>query len=156
MKKSELKNRMIVELRSGDRYMVVDDVLINEGGNFSLDNFTDDLKHINPKYRADDIVKVYDLARCLSDIEDCHCTRNVIWEHDEYFTGKAMYLGEELKNCVSPITMGYTAGKIYEFINGFTHDDQGDRRPFPSLDVSEVHGLTEDDLVAFGFYPITD
>lgn len=77
-------------------------------------------------------------------------------EQDEYFTGKAMYLGEELKDFVSPITVGYTAGRIYEFANGFTRDDHGDKRPFPSLDVSEAHGLTEGDLVSFGFYPITD
>ena len=77
-------------------------------------------------------------------------------EQDEYFTGKAIYIGENLKGFVSVCGLGYTKGKVYEFVNGFTPDDQGDRRPFTCFDVNEVKGMKEDKLESFGFYPITD
>ena len=77
-------------------------------------------------------------------------------ESEGFYNGKAVYIGDGLKEFVSVCSVGYTAGKVYEFVNGFTHDDQGDRRPFPSLDVKEVEGMKNDDLVSFGFYPITD
>lgn len=77
-------------------------------------------------------------------------------EQNEYFTGKAVYVGDSLNNFVST-QEGYTPGKIYEFKDGYTFDDDGDRRPICALqDKSLNEGLREDELESFGFYPITD
>ena len=79
--------------------------------------------------------------------------------HDKYFTGKAVYVGDSLNDFVFTNVRqeGYTPGKIYEFKDGYTFDDDGDRRPIGSLcDKSLNEGLREDELESFGFYPITD
>lgn len=80
-------------------------------------------------------------------------------EQDEYFTGKAVYVGDSLNDFVFTNVRqeGYTPGKIYEFKDGYTFDDDGDRRPICALqDKSLNEGLREDELESFGFYPITD
>ena len=70
MKKSDLKTKMGVETRNGDRYLVVDDGLVSTRGFDMLHNYDDDLKYIDGKlqfsYKTSaidlenyDIVKVY-------------------------------------------------------------------------------------------------
>lgn len=80
-------------------------------------------------------------------------------EQNEYFTGKAVYVGDSLNDFVFTNVRqeGYTPGKIYEFKDGYTFDDDGDRRPICTLhDKILNEGLREDELESFGFYPITD
>ena len=57
MKKSDLKSKMCVELRNGERYMVVDDVLLKKNGFHMLKNYNEDLKH--SLFSDYDIIKVY-------------------------------------------------------------------------------------------------
>ena len=57
MKKSELKSKMCVELRDGDRYLVVDDVLIKMNGFFMIFRFEEDLIHHGDE--EFDIIRVY-------------------------------------------------------------------------------------------------
>lgn len=148
MKKSELKNMMIVELRDGKRFVVVGDRLYYGGGYMPLSTFTDDLKHANRDYESEDIVKVYEPINFLPTTADFDwveqfCTLE--WEREDDpdlpFNGKAVYTGQgQISN------NGYTVGKIYEFVKGSTTDDDGARRP-----ACDIPYLSERELKTFGF-----
>ena len=80
MKKSELQNRMIIEIRNGGRYMVVDGILVETktgGGFLTLSSYNDDLEYVD-FYGHDkdfDIVKVYHSVYSLRQAESA----NPIW-----------------------------------------------------------------------------
>lgn len=165
MKKSDLKNLMIVELRNGERYVVVGDQLYYGSGYFPLDTFTDDLKHVSRAYESDDIVKVYSPIKYLPTTADLDrvgqlCT--LLWEREDDpdlpFNGKAVFTGAGQTS-----RSGYTVGKVYEFNGGKTTDDDGTRRPIvdssvPILDVMPANGqyISERELKAFGFLKIVE
>ena len=145
MKKSDLKDMMIVVLRNGDRYVVAGDRLCRGTEDIPLTAFTDEMKHIQA-YDYD-IVKVYDTIEYLPTLK---------WEREDDldlpFNGKAVFTGTgQTNNC------GYTVGKVYEFVNGKTTDDDGTRRPIgdsgiPILDaIPSASFLTERELKTFGF-----
>lgn len=87
--KSDLKNRMIVELRNGDKYLVVDNRLLGESGylfltdtqNVSSGEYNENLIFVGTKYYPDyptdyshfDIMKVYREVnkRYFEDDPDC-------------------------------------------------------------------------------------
>lgn len=159
MKKSDLKNMMIVELRDGDRYVVVGDRLYYGNGYRPLSSFTDDLKHVNRTFESEDIVKVYSPIKYLPTSADLNrveqlCTLE--WEREDDldlpFNGKAVFTGTgQTNHC------GYTVGKVYEFVKGSTSDDDGMRRPI--LDESkpaDEQYLTERELKAFGFLKLVE
>ena len=80
MKKSELKSRMVVETRSGDRYMAIRDgdelhFMNRNGRTFVYDIFNDDL--IDPHNTGFDIMKIYDRALTFKDVK---YTTNLLWE----------------------------------------------------------------------------
>lgn len=159
MKKSDLRNMMIVELRCGERYVVVGDHLYYRSGYFPLDAFTDDLKHVSRAYESDDIVKVYSPIKYLPTADDLNrveqlCTLE--WEREDDldlpFNGKAVYTGRGQTR-----EDGYTVGNVYEFVKGSTTDDDGARRPI--LDESkpaDEQYLTERELETFGFIKIVE
>lgn len=164
MKKSDLKNMMIVELRDGERYVVVGDRLYYGSGYLPLSSFTDDLKYVNRTYESGDIVKVYEPIKYLPTAVDLNyvgqlCT--LLWEREDDldlpFNGKAVYTGQGQTN-----RNGYTVGKVYEFVKGKTTDDDGTRRPIgnsgiPILDtIPSVSFLTERELKTFGFIKIVE
>ena len=77
------------------------------------------------------------------------------WQ-DKYYTGKALYAGNDLKDYSKKSDEGYTKGKVYEFVKGFTHDDEGNKRPF-TIPEYPFDGLKNDgELEQWGFYPLTD
>lgn len=89
MKKSDLKNRMVVETRNGNRFIVVDEYILNVNGRgyMMLDSYSDDLMNksigfsawaikINRKY---DIMKVYDQTKTW----DYHNEDDLLWERKE-------------------------------------------------------------------------
>ena len=165
MKKSDLKDMMIVELRDGDRYVVVGDWLYERAGYIPLTAFTDDLKHANRAYESEDIVKVYSPIKYLPtfvdlDHADQLCTLE--WEREDGpdlpFNGKAVFTGTGQTN-----SCGYTVGNVYEFVDGKTTDDDGTRRPIvdssvPILDVLPANAqyISERELKAFGFLKIVE
>ena len=93
MKKSDLRNRMVVEVRDGDRYLVVDDYLlaINGKGFMLLSSYTDDLmneeKSIDPMEekinREFDIMKIYDRTTQWNYLNK---EKDLIWERKEVVT----------------------------------------------------------------------
>jgi hypothetical protein len=88
MRKSDLKNRMVVEMRNGEKYLVVDDYLfeITGKGYMTLDCYQDDLmNNSSSRYigeeeinRSYDIMKVYQQVISLEEywLND----KNIIWE----------------------------------------------------------------------------
>lgn len=64
--KADLKNRMVVEYRNGERRIVVDDMLMGEGQFGNLKEYDDDLIFIKGSdMRGLDIVKVFDKINAL-------------------------------------------------------------------------------------------
>lgn len=84
MKKSDLKNGMVVELRNGDRKIKIDHILIGMEGYIELDSLTDDLKFSASKHDLD-VVKVF-LApgklQSLNQAEDLCFFWKRSWEPD--------------------------------------------------------------------------
>ena len=78
MKKSELKNSMVVETREGFRYLVIDDMLMRDFGCLTLQDYYEDLIHEGDE--CFDIVKVFDCVNILDKINKCN---DVIWRRQE-------------------------------------------------------------------------
>lgn len=83
MKKSDLKNGMVVELRKKTKFIVLGECLFNNMHEYSLGHYNNDLGHIND-IRVLDIVKIYTIGDefKLKDMfnED---GLEVIWERKE-------------------------------------------------------------------------
>lgn len=60
MKKNELKSKMVVALRNGDFYLVVDDVIVRENSFNLLSKYDECLSHVECK--DSDIVEVYKIV----------------------------------------------------------------------------------------------
>ena len=90
MKKDFLMKGYVVQLRNGDRYLVLDDYLTNNSRCKSLTTWNDELLH---KIRYDlDIIKVFALRPvCLRDIFNDECL-DIIWERKE--SNKIVYLNK--------------------------------------------------------------
>ena len=74
--KEFLTDRRVVELRNGDRYLIVGDFLMGESNYFIKDDFTDDLA--NRGLRKFDIVRIYE---DISKIGALHYKElGIIWE----------------------------------------------------------------------------
>lgn len=153
MKKSNLKNMMIVEIRGGKKFVVVGDRLYFGGGYIPLEAFTDDLKHANRAYESEDIVKVYAPINFLPTTADLDCVEQLCaleWEREDNlelsFNGKAVYTGQGQTR-----DDGYTVGKVYEFVKGSTTDDDGMRRP-----ACDIPYLSESELKTFGFLKLIE
>lgn len=95
MKKSDLENRMIVELRNGDRYMVFDDMIMGQEGWCSLNSFKEDLTYKIGNER--DIMKVYHKSWTLDINNNKH---NEIWSRE---ATKEMHFSNDL-DFISDIT----------------------------------------------------
>lgn len=86
MKKSDLKNRMVVECRNGRRYMVIDDMLLSTTGYNYLSTYTSDLlmktTPLTEHLAGYDIVKVY--RKRLNVLSFMYLdTNDVLWERSE-------------------------------------------------------------------------
>ena len=84
MKKSDLKNRMVVETRNGNRYMVVDNYLMRSAGYIMLSDYNEDLtiKHVILESHKFDIMTIYEPCKTL-DIDSIFDPLLEIWERDE-------------------------------------------------------------------------
>lgn len=57
MTKSDLKNGMVVELRNGNKKLVLNNKMVNDCGYLDFDLFTSDLKHTSSSHT---IIKIYE------------------------------------------------------------------------------------------------
>lgn len=77
--KSDLKNRMVVELRNGTRYVVIDDKILSSIGYDFLSTYNEDLT-MEKGPSKHDIVKVYDQIYCIDFNKN---SLNLLWERSE-------------------------------------------------------------------------
>lgn len=116
MLKKDLKDGMVVELRNGQRYLLINNRMLDLGGFVRLTNYSEDLKNENSK--GYDIVKVYEIeiAYSLTDIfKDANLT--LTWERKEYeLTDKEVEVLKELN------TLGFNwiARDYDDELNAFT------------------------------------
>lgn len=90
--KSDLKNRMIVEIRTGEKYILVDDRFLSKTGFLWLNTHTDKNGAFHRGYNDDltmdsganwDIVKVYKAVNCLDfDENSPFCSLSLLWERN--------------------------------------------------------------------------
>ena len=88
--KSDLKNRMVVELYDGKKYLVIDNFLIGEHGFCSLDKFSNNLRSSIPHFP--DVVRVFDCVYVTNALKQELTKRNyvnsfynpeLLWEREE-------------------------------------------------------------------------
>ena len=103
MKKSDLKNGMVVKLRDDSLMMVVDNMLIEIGSNLSLSDYSDTLEFCNAKVY--DIVAIYEQAKerefVFFDLSDRnYLYLKLIWERVE------VELTEDMKTLLRLLPQG--------------------------------------------------
>ena len=151
MKKSDLRNGAIVETRDGDKSILLFDCIycnksdislisLTNGTWLSFSMYNDDLTYC---YDSDfDIIKVAQSEYVGDDIRNHVLKRNEndwTWIRDEekskYFTGKVV--------CIDCRNDFLTKGKIYEFKDGFSIDDENDVFPFSNDRVTDIDNLNK-------------
>ena len=82
MQLSNLENRMVVELRNGNRYLVVDNKLFNSNGKtyMLLSYYDENLQYVgnNTSY---DITTVYHKVFTFNDV---NTTSNILWQRESF------------------------------------------------------------------------
>lgn len=82
--KADLKNRMVLELRNGDRFIVIDDIALGEKIFIDLDSYTDDLKETHVGFENLDVMKVYDKVHSFRRLKnDKRWSLNLIWQRSD-------------------------------------------------------------------------
>ena len=76
MTKKDLKERMVVETREGNRYLVCGNSIIRNEGYCNLFDYNENL--LCEEFSSLDIVKIYDVVRKLEDIANPNLS--LIWE----------------------------------------------------------------------------
>lgn len=150
MKKSDLKNGAIVETREGNKYILLlntklyDDekpILVNLANGCYLPylGYNEDLTHNN---KLLDIMKI-----CQHEYVGDNIRNHILkwnendwtWIRDEekskYFTGKVV--------CIDCRNDFLTKGKIYEFKDGLSIDDENDVFPFSKDRITDIDNLNK-------------
>ena len=152
MKKSDLKNGAIVETRDGDLSILLFDSYINEdigtksllvslksGGFLPFPNYDEDLKDCDCSNF--DIMKVAQSEYVGDDIRNHIINHNDEWtwirdeEKSKYFTGKVV--------CIDCKNDFLTKGKIYEFKDGLSIDDENDVFPYTKNGITDIDDLND-------------
>lgn len=80
MKKSDLKNMMVVELRNGNRYCKIDNFLMRECGHMNLNSYDEDLLEQKTRNNDFDIVRIFNTKGCTFDTIFTEKKLELIWE----------------------------------------------------------------------------
>ena len=140
MKKSDLKNGMVVELRNGKRFLIVNDFGIDEGSCINLDGFMGYNENLNDVsgFSEYDITKIYKTVgntfRTLFDNERL----NLIWEREETKLSK-----EDKQIIKKGIKKIQEECKNHKFCVGCIFDDNG-HCLLDEIDSLEVDKLFEE------------
>lgn len=86
--KSDLKNRMVVECRNGEKYIVIDDILLSMFGHINLNDYNEGLRiktiREEPYLAEYDIMKVYDQVFSLDFSKNIS---KLLWDRSEVEEG---------------------------------------------------------------------
>lgn len=101
--KADLKDGMVVEYRSGERRLVVANMLIGKDGFLTLDSFRENLESIEfvQEYTIAKIYKVKEARSFECILEDCNL--DLIWERTETYHHKRM-TAEEMRKKLEELT----------------------------------------------------
>ena len=141
MKKSDLKNGMVVELRNGKRFLIVNDLGIGEDSCIKLDGLVGYNENLNDVsgFSEFDITKIYKTVgntfRTLFDNERL----NLIWEREE----KSKLSKEDKQIIKKGIKKIQEECKNHKFCVGCMFDDNG-HCLLDEIDSLEVDKLFED------------
>lgn len=85
MKKSDLKNGMVVELRNGKRFLIVNDIGIGKGSCINLDGYLGYDENLNDVCGNStfDITKIYKTRGCTFNNLFYNEVLSLIWEREE-------------------------------------------------------------------------
>lgn len=76
MKRQDLKNGMVVEVKNGTRYLVCGDKFIRDYGYLNIEDYSNELKHVLYCDNDFDIMTVYEEVYNLDEIKN---TNRAIW-----------------------------------------------------------------------------
>jgi hypothetical protein len=83
MTKSDLKNRMVVELRNGTRYVVIDNYLTNWFSSSYLQFYNDKL--LSYRKKDETIIKVYDKIEYFEELQETEILeKKLLWQRSEF------------------------------------------------------------------------
>lgn len=84
MKKQDLKNKMVVECKNGERFIVIDDLLFAKDGFNRLCEYNDDLYTITENYRIDKVYSFKAYGEGYQEIENKNSKYlELLWERKE-------------------------------------------------------------------------
>ena len=141
MTKSDLKNGMVVELRNGKRFLIVNDLGIGKDSCINLDGFFGYDENLNDimRYSEFDIIKIYktegNTFKTLFDNERL----NLIWEREE----KQELSNEDKQIIKNGIKKMQEMCKNHKYCVGCIFDDN-DQCLLNEIDDLEVDKLFED------------
>ena len=123
MKKSDLKNGMVVELRNGKRFLIVNDFGIGEGSCINLDGFMGYNENLNDVsgFSEFDITKIYiSSGRTFKNLFDKD-RLSLIWEREE----KSKLSEKDKKVIKKGLKKIQEECKRHKFCVGCMFDDNG-------------------------------
>ena len=141
MTKSELKNGMVVELRNGKRFLIVNDLGIGKDSCINLDGFFGYDENLNDimRYSEFDIIKIYktegNTFKTLFDNERL----SLIWEREE----KQELSNEDKQIIKKGLKKIQEECKNHKFCVGCMFDDNG-HCLLDEIDSLEIDKLFED------------
>ena len=141
MKKSDLKNGMVVELRNGKRFLIVDDRGFGEDSCIALNGFMGYDENLNDimRYSEFDIIKIYktegNTFKSLFDKDRL----SLIWEREE----KSKLSKEDKKVIKKGLKKIQEECKRHKFCYGCMFDDNG-ACTLDKIGTLEVDKLFED------------
>ena len=124
MKKSDLKNGMIVELRNGDICIVIGEKMLDSRGRQNFNNYDEDL--ISHKHSAFDVIKIYEdkSMNCLCDIY-INSRLKMLWQRAEIDWSKVpvdtkVLVSDCGKHWYNRYFVKYRYGMYHTFPDGLT------------------------------------
>ena len=141
MKKSDLKNGMVVELRNGKRFLIVNDLGIGKDSCIYLDGFMGYNENLNDVIGDStfDIIKIYKTeGRTFKNLFDNE-RLNLIWEREE----KQELSNEDKQIIKKGLKKIQEECKNHKFCVGCMFDDNG-HCLLDEIDALEVDKLFED------------
>lgn len=145
MTKKDLKERMVVETREGNRYLVCGNSIIRDMG---YCNFSDYDENLLCKFPPLDIVKVYDVVSTLEDITDPNLT--LIWERKRTPQIGDIYLDDTDGEKFIIIAIDKTATYPYTTMNIYKNSYESDT--YSELELQSYEFIGTDANIAKRFY----
>ena len=145
MTKKDLEERMVVETREGNRYLVCGNSIIRNRG---YCNFSDYTENLTSKFSQLDIVKVYDVVGTLEDMADPNLP--LIWERKRTPEVGDIYLDDTDGEKFIIIAIDKTATYPYTTMNIYKNSYESNI--YTELELQDYKFIGTDANIAKRFY----